>query len=224
MTFTELQALVNFLEQHITQNKAEQIKRVLPERTHYITIALEDTYQSHNASAIIRSCEIFGVQNIHAVEDRNQFVPTMGISKGALKWVDIHRYNSTKNCLETLKNQGYSIVATVPDANAIPINKLPLDKKIALVFGTELVGLTQEALSLADATTYIPMYGFTNSFNVSVSAALCLQSITERLRASTIDWKMSKEEQLNLKLSWLRKIISGADQLENHFFKNKTLL
>lgn len=202
--------LISYFDQYITANKKEKITTVLEDRTRYVTVILEDIFQSHNASAIMRSCEIFGLQDIHVIEKAHQFKPMNGVAMGAGKWINTYSYPNVQESITTLKEQGYTIVATTVRPDAYQLHELPLDSKIALVFGTENVGLTKEAEALADYAVTIPMYGFTQSFNVSVSVALCLYDIMQRLRASSLDWHLSEQEKLDLTLAWYRALVRGA--------------
>lgn len=180
----------------LSERKKELIKKVVFERTRHVTLVFQDTYQPLNASAAIRTAEIFGLQDVYTIEQYNAFRSSVGISRGAVSWVDIHRFQDTKTCFDRLKELGYEIVATTLTADAIPINQVPVDKKIALVFGNELNGISQEVLDRADIKTYIPMYGFTQSFNLSVSVGICLQELMPKIRSNdAIDWRLSGTEQ-----------------------------
>ena len=215
------QELIDYLAEFVTQNKQDKMDTVIANRTRHVSLVLEDIFQPHNASAIVRSTECFGVQDIHVVADRNKFAATEGIALGASQWLSIKQYDETEACFAQLKKQGYRIVATTPHTNACFLSELPLDGKLALVFGTELEGLSKQALEHADEFVKIPMVGFTESFNVSVSVALSLYDTTQRLRASSIDWKLSPQDELDVRLDWLRAIVRGAPQLEKRFFAQK---
>ena len=208
MTWQEKALLLRILKQFITSHKRALIEKVIQDRTRYLTLVLEDIFQSFNASAIIRTAEVFGLQDIHAIEQRNIFCPTMAVCKGARKWVDIYTHYTTNTCLASLKEQGYTIVATVLQEQSIPIQHIPVTNKIALVFGTELRGITDTVLTYADATAYIPMYGFTQSFNVSVSVALCVQTILEHIKAAAVDWQLSPKEQIEVQWQWLERMLT----------------
>lgn len=211
--------LVDFLLTFVTDHKKSRMKEVLDHRTRHLTLILEDIYQHHNASAIVRSCEIFGVQDLHVIEKRNKFNPAKGIALGSGQWIDVHHYKTTAACLTELKQRGYRIVATMPDPKARSLFDLPLDTKLALIFGTEEAGISPEALALADEFVTIPMYGFTESFNVSVSAALCMQQIVKQLHDSDIAWKLSDDEKLEIQHRWLKRIVRASGLLESEFAK-----
>ena len=217
--------LTHYLSNYVTEPRKKKINALLEQRTRYVTTVLEDLYQSHNMGAIFRSCEALGVQDIHCINQRNQLSVNNAIAAGAEKWLDIFQYSDLGTglsplevCIDSLKKQGYSIVATSPYAS-IPLEKVSLDTKIALFFGTELDGLTQEAVDSADQLVALPMYGFTESFNVSVSVALSLYDITTRLRNSSVKWGLTEDEKVYLKLDWMRNSVENASALERRFFQ-----
>lgn len=203
----EKQREIAYLNSLVTENKQQKIKEVLAYRTRYITAALENIEQPHNASAVIRSCDIFGVQDMHVIEEHALFTPQNTIAKGATKWVDLYRYPTTTRCINTLKAKGYRIIATTPHERGYMLPALPLDQKIALLFGTEATGLSDEALAAADGYVTIPMFGFTESFNISVSVSLCLYHIISTLHQSSLSWQLSREEYDDLQLQWLKKVL-----------------
>jgi tRNA (guanosine-2'-O-)-methyltransferase len=221
MDIPNKQALIEYLFSFITDNKQELIKQVLAHRTKHVTILLEDVFQEHNASAVLRSSEILGLQEIHIVEKRFNFRVTNSVAMGASKWLDMKHYKSTLDAITALKQQGYRIIATTPHEKGCFLEQLPLDSKFALVFGTENVGLSQEALELADEYVAIPMHGFTQSFNISVSVALCLYHIMNALRSSSIEWQLTQQQKEDISLAWAKKIVRGSDVLIEHFLKNK---
>lgn len=212
-------ALVAYLEQQITANKRARMDEIVKNRTQHVTLLLEDIFQQHNASAIVRSAECFGIQDMHIVQDRFSFSVNVGVAMGSSKWISMYRYGNTPDAFKALKDQGYRIVATTPHAKASNLGDLPLDQKFALVFGTENVGLSAYAMEHADEYVKIPMYGFTESFNVSVSAALTLYHTSTALRSSSVAWQLSPEQELEVRLSWLRKAIRGVKEFEKMYFK-----
>lgn len=209
--------LIEFLLNYITENKKNKMAQALEYRTRHLAIVMEDIYQAHNANAVIRSAECFGIQDLHVIEDRHRFSVSKSVSKGATDWISVYRYKSSKDCFKALKDNGYRIIATTPHAKAQSLYDLKLDKKCAIIFGKEATGLTEYALENADEYMAIPMYGFTQSFNVSVSVGLCCQSIVERLHNSSIDWHLTKDEKRDVLLAWLRKTVRSASALERHF-------
>jgi tRNA (guanosine-2'-O-)-methyltransferase len=184
---------------------------------------MENIYQEHNASAVLRSCDCFGIQELHVIEKDNQYKVQRDIALGAGRWVDMFNYDRgtepSIDCIKNLKSKGYRIVATTPHTNDTTINNLNIDTPLALVFGTERRGISPEIIEIADEFVKIPMFGFTESFNISVSAAITLHVLRQRLEESKINWKLTPEEQTSLKLKWCRKILNGGQALEDEIRK-----
>ncbi len=205
--------LLAYLEGFITPERKARFMEVLHSRTRFLTVALEDVYQLHNTSAVIRSCDVFGVQEAHLIEGRHGHRLDKNIAMGAQRWVDIHRHSHPAKCIQVLRERGYRIVATTPRAGSTSLQDFSLQGPTALFFGTEKEGLSPEVLRQADAALYIPMHGFTESLNISVAAAIILQQLTTRLRASDLPWQLSEEEILQKRLDWTRKTIRAADEI-----------
>lgn len=204
------QQLLEELYEIISEGKVEMFEKFSAMRTRHLTIVLENIFQEHNASAVLRSCESFGIQELHVIEKDNKYKVQRDIARGAGRWVDMTNYTSTTptvDCIKSLKEKGYKIVATTPHKNDFTIDTLPIDQPVALVFGTEQAGISEEIIALADEFVMIPMYGFTESFNISVSAAISMHVLRSRLENSELDWKLTPEEQLKLKIRWCEKII-----------------
>ncbi|MGC4039287.1 MAG: RNA methyltransferase [Flavobacterium sp.] len=211
-----------YLEGFLTDNRKERFMDVLQNRTNHFTIAVEDVYQFHNTSAVMRSCEVFGIQQINIVEQRFGKNIDKEIAMGAQKWVDINKFENISNCIETLKNQGYQIIATTPHNDSCLLHEFDVTKKSALFFGTEKEGLSPEVMSKADGFLKIPMVGFTESLNISVSAAIIIQDITTRLRQSNINWKLSEEEILKKRLAWARNSIKDIKRIEARYYSERS--
>jgi len=205
--------LLNYLEGFISENRKERFTEILSQRTNFITVAVEDVYQMHNTSAVVRSCESFGVQTAHLIEGKYGKRLDEEIAMGAQKWVDIERYQNSETAIETLRNNGYKIVATSPHADSSLLQDFKLDGKTALFFGTEKKGLSEYVLDNSDAFLKIPMVGFTESLNISVSAAIILQQLTTQLKTSNIDWKLTETEMLERRLDWTKKSIKSIDDI-----------
>jgi len=218
------QQLLEYLYTFISDHKRSRFDEIIKYRTRHVTVVLEDIYQSQNASAVLRSCDCFGVQDVHVIENRYVYEINKDVALGSYKWLNLIKYNRSENntldAFQKLRDNGYRIVATTPHTNDQLIDDLPLDGKVALVFGTELEGLSQQAMDAADEFVKLPMYGFTESFNISVSAALSLYCLTEKLRKSDIHWALSKEEVIDVKLSWVRNAIKKVDMIEEAFLKS----
>jgi tRNA (guanosine-2'-O-)-methyltransferase len=206
----------------ITENKREMFDRIAADRTKHITVVLENVFQEHNASAVLRSCDCFGIQQLHVIEKDNQYKVQRDIALGAGRWVDMYNFDKgsdvTKDCLTNLKSKGYKIIATSPHTEKT-INDIDLSQPMAFVFGTERRGISDEVIELSDELVKIPMYGFTESFNISVSVALVLNTIRTRLEESNLNWKLSEDEIVDLKIKWCKKILNGGEALEKHFIE-----
>ena len=214
LRISQKETLYERVSELFSDNKRSLFDRLAPLRTRHIAVVLEDIYQSHNASAVLRSCDCFGVQDVHVVEKNNPFNPAGDVAVGSSKWVDYYKHGSIQDAYRYLHDHGYRIVATLPHEHDQMITDLDISQPTALVFGTELTGLTQEAVEGADAYVKVPMYGFTESFNISVCAALSLFSLTERMRASKdIPWRLDDDALLDLKLHWAMQAIRDGEKV-----------
>ena len=213
--------LLTYLEEFISEERRDRFITVLKERTKFITVAIEDVFQMHNTSAVVRSCESFGIQEAHIIEGRFGKRLDKNIAMGAQQWVDINRYHSSAEALEHLKANGYRIIATTPHDNATLLTEFDFDSKIALFFGTEKEGLSDEVLSNADSFLRIPMVGFTESLNISVSAAIILQDLTSRLKQSNHDWELRPDEIIERRLDWTKKSIKSIEEILIRFYQDK---
>lgn len=223
-TLEEKQRLYEAAAGLISEKRRQLFDRLVQNRTRHICVVLEDIFQSHNASAVLRSCDCFGVQDVHVIEDRNKYAPNSDVAMGSDKWVDYYKHAGILPAYRALRDKGYRIVATLPHENDTMITDLDITQPTALVFGTELTGLSKEAVENADGYVKVPMYGFTESFNISVCAALSLFCLTEKMRASqTIPWRLSEDAQAELKLYWCMQTIHGGqqvmEQIEQRLFK-----
>jgi tRNA (guanosine-2'-O-)-methyltransferase len=212
---------LEFLENILTDNRKERFEKVLANRTNHFTVAMEDIFQLHNTSAVMRSCEIFGVQELNVVEEKYGKSIDKEIAMGAQKWVDVNRFESISNCIESLKSKGYQIIATTPHENDCMLEDFDITKKSAFFFGTERNGLSEEVLKNADGFLKIPMVGFTESLNISVSAAIILQNLTSRLRKSTVKWQLSEEEILQKRMQWAKNSIKDIKRIEARYFEDQ---
>ena len=212
-------AYLEFLENILTDNRKERFLNVLKNRTNHFTIAVEDIFQMHNTSAVMRSCEVFGIQELNVIEQRYGKSIDKEIAMGAQKWVDINAFDSISGCVDSLKSKGYQIIATTPHENDCLLDDFDISKPSALFFGTERDGLSEEILQKADGFLKIPMVGFTESLNISVSAAIIIQNLMHRLRNSDINWQLSEEEILNKRLQWARSSIKDIKRIEARYYK-----
>ena len=202
--------LLTYLETYLTEERKQRFLDVLQQRTRHITVAIEDVYQLHNTSAIIRSCDVFGVQDVYVVEDRFGKRLDKNIAMGAEQWVDVSRYKNTTDCIAQLKSKGYQIIATTPHNNSTLLPNFFPSEKSAIFFGTEKEGLSEEVMQQADSFLKIPMVGFSESLNVSVSAAIIIQQLAQKVRDSDLDWQLTDTEVLEKRLDWTKKSIKDV--------------
>lgn len=212
--------LLEHLESFMTERRQALFTKVLDARTNFFTVATQDVYQLHNTSAVIRSCDVFGVQNVHVVEEINTKRIDREIAMGAQNWVDINRYNSTAECIVNLRNEGYKIIATSPHKGTL-LHDYKITGPAAVFFGTEKDGLSPEVLEEADEFLQIPMVGFTESLNISVSAAIILQHLTARMRLSDCVWQLSEEEKLKKRWEWACRSVKKSPEIIERFLASK---
>ncbi len=214
----EFSALIEYLFEFITESRKNRMLEVLNNRTRYISILLEDIYQPHNASAVLRSCDCFGIQDVLVVERINKFSPDHGVSLAADKWLSVNTWNGDQvpiaEIIRQMKQSGYRIVATTPHTNDVQLHEFDIGKgPVLLMFGSELKGLSQQALDNADEYLKIPIWGFSESLNISVSAAVILHHLTLKMRQSNISWGLSDSEKLEILQQWLIRDINNAGKI-----------
>lgn len=214
--------LFSYLEDFVTENRRHKFIEILKHRTKHFTVVLEDVYQMHNTSAVIRSCDVFGVQQAHAIEVQHKNVLDKQIAMGAQKWVDITYHANTNSCIKKLRNNGYQIIATTPHNNSCFVEDFDVTKKSALFFGSEKNGVSDNVLKQADGFIKIPMVGFTESLNISVSAAIILQSLTTKLKKSTVNWQLTEEEKELQRFIWMQKSIKSIDNILARYHANNS--
>lgn len=214
--------LLKHLESIITDNRKATFEKVLSNRTRHFTVVLEDIYQKHNTSAVVRSCDIFGLQDIHIIENKYNSYVSNQVAKGAQKWIDFNEYNTeeynTQTCIDTLRSKGYQIIATTPHSNSCMLQEYDISKKSAFVFGVEKAGVSDKMMQEADGYLKIPMVGFTESLNVSVAAAIILNGLTTRLRDSDVNWQLSEIEKNEKRLDWCKKTINNVDRIIERYY------
>lgn len=214
-------ALTEYLEGFVSERRKGRLHEVLKERTNHMQLVLEDVYQTHNFSAVLRSADIFGIQTTNFIENRNKYKISEDVSMGSTQWLSLNRYqkhdNNTQACLADLKAQGYKIVATSLHKNSVSLDELDVSKPFALVFGTELTGITKDVEDVADEFVKLPMYGFTESFNISVCAALCMYHLSSRIRKEVPNYKLTEEEKRDIYIEWLKASVSKHDLIIKEF-------
>lgn len=215
---------LNYLEGFLTENRKERFLKVLETRTNHFTVAMEDVFQLHNTSAVMRSCEVFGIQQLNVVEEKFGKRIDKEIAMGAQKWVDVNRFESISDCLDAVKAKGYRIIATTPHQDDCLLADFDITEPAALFFGTERDGLSPEVIERADGFLKIPMVGFTESLNISVSAAIIIQDLTERLRKTDLNWRLTEAEILEKRLDWARNSIKDIKRIEARYYSGNSKL
>jgi rRNA methylases len=216
-------AVVNFLSQFIQDDRQNLIKQVLSNRTRYLTVCLEDIYHPHNASAVLRTCDCMGLLDVHIVERDNRFCPSPQIAKGTYKWLNIHHYREeqqyTAGLIQHLRSQNYRIVATTPHQQDVNLEDFDITKgKVALFFGTEHSGISSTLMEEADEFLKIPIFGFAESMNISVAAAIIIHHLMLQLRQqTTLNWKLTEDEYNDQLINWMKKAVKNSDGLIEHF-------
>jgi tRNA (guanosine-2'-O-)-methyltransferase len=227
MDTSQKKELIAYLSTFMSERRKARFDEVINHRIKHLRIVLENVYQAHNASAVLRSCEAFGVQHVHFIENKNHLKISDDVAMGSSNWLSIHRHNQTENntldAIKELKEQGYRIVATTPHKDDYTVDILPVDKKLALVFGTEIEGISKDVFDHADEFVKIPMFGFTESFNVSVCAALCMYELTTRIRKTVPDHLLDENERTDVYLEWLKTSVEKSDALIENYLKNKKI-
>ncbi|WP_397362418.1 TrmH family RNA methyltransferase [Olleya sp. R77988] len=213
--------LLKHLESYLTEHRLERFNTVISQRTKHFTVATEDVYQLHNTSAVMRSCDVFGIQELNIVEETNTKNIDREIAMGAQKWVDLKRFHSVNDCIKDLKQKGYQIVATTPHTDDCELYDFDVTKKSCFFFGRETEGLSEDVLKQADSFLKIPMVGFTESLNISVSAAIILQHATSKLKKTDINWQLSDAEKQEKKLDWCKKTIKSYQEITERFYNNQ---
>lgn len=213
--------LLEHLETIISPERKERFIEVLKYRSKHFTVVVEDVYQLHNTSAVMRSCEVFGIQELNVIEQRFGKQIDKQIAMGAQKWVDIIRHKDSLSCISSLKEKGYQIIATTPHNDSTYLEDFDVSRPSAIFFGTEKEGLSEQVMKKADGYLKIPMVGFTESLNISVSAAIIIQNLMQRLRRSDVKWQLSEQEILDKRLDWTRKSIKDIDFIEKRFFEEQ---
>ncbi len=217
--------LLSYLQSLITDNRKSLFEKILKERTRHFTVVLEDIYQKHNTGAVIRSCDVFGIQDVHIIENKYSSYVSNQVAKGAQKWIDFYEYNqqenNTENCINILRKNGYQIIATTPHIDSCLLHDFNISKKSAFVFGVEKEGVSDYILKEADGYLKIPMYGFTESLNISVAVAIILQSLSQQIIKSDINWQLSEQEKDEKRLDWTKKSINHVEEIIERWMSGK---
>ena len=206
---------IEYLAEFLTQERRDVLERTLSQRTRYMTILTENTFHPQNASALVRHCEAFGLQDLHTVETRCKFNPNVNIVRGTDKWVDITRHDSTAEAIATLKGAGYRLVATTPHRESCTPETFDVAKgPFCLVFGTEHAGVSDEIIEAADEYLRIPMCGMVESLNVSASAAILIYMLSQRMRLTpSIDWQLKDDDVSKMLFRWVMSSVKDSERI-----------
>lgn len=220
-------ALIGYLNQFFLPSRLETLERVLAQRTRYLTVVLDDIYQSQNANAVLRTCECFGIQDVHIIENRNTYLYNPDVVRGAHKWLTLNRHSgelhNTRRVLTALRTQGYRLVATSPHNHDVELPRFDVTRgKFALIIGNEREGISGEALQMADEYLRVPMVGFTESLNLSVCTAVIVRELTQKMATCGVDAALSDGERVDLRLKWMLKSLKRSDLLVNEFLRPGT--
>jgi tRNA (guanosine-2'-O-)-methyltransferase len=207
----------------LTEERVAVLRRTLAERTRYMTILTENTFHPQNASALVRHCEAFGLQDLHTVETYCKFSPNVNIVRGTDKWVDITRHDSTAEAIATLKGAGYRLVATTPHRESCTPETFDVAKgPFCLVFGTEHAGVSDEIIEAADEYLRIPMCGMVESLNVSASAAILIYMLSQRMRLTPeIDWRLKEDDSREMLFRWIMSSVKDSQRILERQFPEK---
>lgn len=219
----DLAQTFEYLKQFLTDERAAKIEHFSLESSDFVLPVMEDIFQFRNAAAIVRSVEACGFHKVVALEEENIFNPNLTVTKGAETWVEVERMPKNMASLQKIKDSGYKILAVSPEKNAVMIPDYKITEPIALVFGTEMEGVSDEVIDFADETLAIPMYGFTKSFNVSVAAGICMYELKQKLINSDIDYKLSEEKLLKMKIRWAVNSLQSGEQIFNKYLRDNNL-
>ncbi|MEB2784070.1 TrmH family RNA methyltransferase [Algoriphagus persicinus] len=221
------QGWLDYLSQYITEHKKSVMEKVLAQRTRFMTVVLEDIFKPHNASAVLRTCDCFGIQDVHVIEKRNVYKINPFVTRGASQWLDLHKYHNKKgsavqDCFTNLKEKGYKIYGTSPLPGSISIYDLEPAEKIALVFGNEHEGISEEVQKKVDGLMHIPMLGFTESFNISVAASISLYELVKKVKTyDPPDFYLTEYEKQLLRMKWFRSVVNRPDLHEKAYLRSK---
>ena len=222
LSLDEVRERNEYLSSFLLESRIDTLNRALDMRTEYLTVMTENMFHAQNASAIVRHCEAFGVQNIHTVEDLCPFLPTLNIALGTDKWIDVKRHTTTADAIKDLRKEGYRIIATTPHHKSCTPETFDVKKgKFVLVFGTEKTGVSEEIMAEADEFLQIPMCGMVDSLNVSASAAILIYMLSQRMRLECDNWHLSDEKRARTLYDWYRYAVRDSEALLERKYPKK---
>lgn len=199
------------LESLLTPERIARIDSVLDARLASLTAAVEDTYDPHNAAATIRTSEALGLQELHVIEPGERFSAVKGVTRGAHRWIELHRWPGAEVAAAGLKARGFRVYATLPDARAVSIEDVDVSTPVAVIFGNEHEGVSPAAIAACDGTLTVPMFGFTESYNLSVTVGLAMSRLAARRRAHLgAQGDLDPERRARLRARWFALRIRAA--------------
>jgi len=223
MQMSDLAQTYEYLKQFLTEERLAKIEHFSQESSDFVLPVVEDVYQFRNAAAIVRSVEACGFHKVVALQEEYSFEPNLRVTKGADTWVEVEKLPRNMESFQNIKDRGYKIVVVSLENNAKMLPEYEITEPIALVFGTEMEGVSQEILDFADETLAIPMYGFTRSFNVSVAASICMYELKQKLIKSDIDYKLNEEKLLRMKILWAVNSMRSGQQIFEKYLREKNI-
>jgi len=208
------------MESHVSESRMQKILEVSTDRTRYLTVVLNNVYYTQNISAVIRSCDCFGIQDLYIIGNSPSTHVNKHVAQGAYNWIDIHRntFRPEEETLRELKDDGYRLVVTLPAPGASSLHDFDIEKgKIAVIMGNEKEGVSDVVKEMADEFMYIPMAGFSQSLNISVSTAVILSELTGKIRSSDLNWKLGENDLSDLQYRWMKNSVKRGDQIEDEY-------
>lgn len=190
-----------------TKDRINKVEKILSWRQPDLRVVLEEVTNTHNASAVVRTCDAAGILNIDVIySEPAPFPVNEAISTRADKWLNLTNYSSAGSCLRRLKEQGFKIAATHLGSDSIPYTDLDYTQPIAIVFGNESDGISEKARQLADYSIKIPMFGMSQSLNISVSAGIILyEALKQRIEKGYFKSpRLSQRDFEQLRNKWLK--------------------
>lgn len=205
--------VLKHLAPRLTPERWAKIQKVVALRTCEVTPVLENIYDRGNTSAVFRSAEAMGFQNVHLIEPGERFKESARVTAGADKWLDIVRFKQTVPAVANLREKGYQILATHLDSTAKPLAEMDLTKPTAIVFGNEKDGISSEMIELCDASVILPMRGFVQSYNISVAAAIAFQTIASARDRAGRGGTLSESEKRILEAHYCLRTLDNAAEI-----------
>lgn len=209
----------------LTEHKKNLFTTLIEYRTNHIAWLADNFYHEQNSSAIIRSADCFGYNTVFVIEDKYRFKVNEEIAMGAQKWVNtvIFQVGNVDygQAIHAIKQSGYKLIAATPHINGLSVENLDIRKPICIAMGSERHGHHPEILEEADGFVAIPMEGFSESLNVSVTAGVLMYTLKKRLKSEGIDWQLSDADKKRQILIWMLKTIPSAQKMVERWIQEE---